>query len=111
MLQGLGFRARRAASAAAALRLLEEGTAVDLVLSDIVMPGMSGVELATELRRRRPDLPVILTTGYSEADGKAFEGFKLLTKPYRIETLEAALNAVCASPRSPDLRDIGARSA
>ena len=103
MLQGLGFRARRAASAAAALRLLEEGTAVDLVLSDIVMPGMSGVELATELRRRRPDLPVILTTGYS--DGKAFEGFKLLTKPYRIETLEAALNAVCASPRSPDLRD------
>jgi signal transduction histidine kinase/ActR/RegA family two-component response regulator len=106
MLQGLGFRARRVASAAAALRLLEEGAAIDLVLSDIVMPGMSGVELATELRRRHPDLPVILMTGYSEAinDGTAFEGFKLLTKPYRIETLEAALNAVCA-PGSPDLHD------
>jgi two-component system NtrC family sensor kinase len=76
------------------------------VLSDIVMPGMSGVELATELRRRGPDLPVILTTGYSEAisGSKAFEGFRLLTKPYRIETLEAALNAVRV-PRWPELRE------
>ena len=106
MLQGLGFQVRRAASALGALHLLEEDAAVDLVLSDIVMPGMSGVELATELRRRRPDLPVILTTGYSEAisDSKAFEGFRLLTKPYRIETLEAALNAVRA-PRWPELRE------
>jgi signal transduction histidine kinase len=102
MLRGLGFRVQRTASAAAALRLLEEGAAADLVLSDIVMPGMSGVELAAALKMRRPDLPVILTTGYSDAigDSKAVEGFRLLTKPYRIETLEAALNAVCA----PELR-------
>jgi hypothetical protein len=55
------------------------------------------------LKRLRPDLPVLLTTGYSEmvSDGRAaIEGFRLLTKPYRIEALEAALSATCSAAGS-----------
>ena len=59
-----------------------------IVFSDVVMPGMSGVELAQEIRRRHPRLPVILTSGYSHVlaqNGRY--GFELLHKPYSIEQL------------------------
>ena len=59
------------------------------------MPGQNGVELARELRRRRPELPVVLTSGYS--DVLAREGvhdFKLLRKPYSIEELSRVLQSV-----------------
>jgi signal transduction histidine kinase len=95
MLEGLGFAVRRVASAPAALAKLENGHAVDLVFSDVVMPGgMSGIELARELARRRPDLPILLTSGFSDGqrDGDA-EGLRLLCKPYRLDELEAALAA------------------
>nr|WP_280939941.1 MULTISPECIES: response regulator [Mesorhizobium] len=92
MLEGLCFAVRRVACAPAALAKLENGHAVDLVFSDVVMSGgMSGIELARELARRRPDL---LTSGFSDGqrDGDA-EGLRLLRKPYRLEELEAALAA------------------
>ncbi|MES1994685.1 ATP-binding protein [Sphingomonas sp. 3F27F9] len=95
MLEGLGFTVRRAESAPAALAQLENGHAADLVFSDVVMPGgMSGIELARELARRRPGLPVVLTSGFSDGqrDGDA-DGLKLLRKPYRLDELEAALAA------------------
>jgi DNA-binding LytR/AlgR family response regulator len=66
-----------------------------------MMPGgMSGLDLAREIRRRRPALPVILTTGYAgAARGAEEEGFPLLLKPYDIEQLQAVLHAHLSADR------------
>ena len=63
------------------------------MLSDIMMPGgVSGLQLAREIRRRHPDLPVILTTGYVEAAADMEDGeFELLLKPFSVEALADAL--------------------
>jgi CheY-like chemotaxis protein len=76
----------------------EEGLALlahrrfDLVFSDIVMPGMSGLDLARALRQSMPDQRVLLATGYSKevADGQA-DGFAIVKKPYGAESLSAAI--------------------
>jgi signal transduction histidine kinase len=93
MLRELGYKAKRGATAAEALRLLEEAAPFDLVLSDMIMPGkMNGLELAHEVVRREPGMPVVLMTGYSEAAASAAaEGFPLLVKPYTIEAMGAVL--------------------
>jgi len=96
MLGQLGFEVTRAASAAAALGALADGRSVDIVFSDIMMPGgMNGVELAREIRKRRSDIPVLLTSGYSEASAHDADaaGIQILAKPYHIEELAAALSA------------------
>ncbi|WP_425228780.1 ATP-binding protein [Sphingomonas sp.] len=100
LFEELGFTVLRAGDAAQALAMIDatgQGAAdFDLVFSDVVMPGgMSGVDLARDLRRRRPDLRVILTTGYSEAlaDG-GVEGVELLRKPYSVEALSRVLRRV-----------------
>jgi CheY-like chemotaxis protein len=99
MLDELGFEVVRAATAAAALGALANGRSVDLVFSDIMMPGgMNGVELAREIRLRRNDLPILLTSGYSEAakqDAEA-QGIKILRKPYQLAELEEALRQTMA---------------
>jgi signal transduction histidine kinase len=93
MLRELGYKSKRGATAAETLRLLEESGPFDLVLSDMIMPGkMNGLELAQEVVRREPCLPVVLMTGYSEAaTSAAAEGFPLLIKPYTIEALGEVL--------------------
>ena len=94
MLRELGYEAMRVASAEAALGALADGRAVDLLFSDILMPGrMNGLDLAREARRRRPGLPVLLTSGYAdeairEADR---QGIPVLRKPYDLNTLAAIL--------------------
>ena len=95
MLRELGYEPMHAPSAAIALRMLEADANPDLVLSDMVMPGrMNGIELAREIARRRPELPVVLTTGFSEAAQQAQdEGLRLLAKPYRMDTLAEVLAA------------------
>src|SRR5262249_31621485 len=66
LLEDLGYRPTWARSAGDALQWLEQDTAqFDLVFSDVVMPGMSGIELAERLSELRPKLPVLLTSGYS----------------------------------------------
>jgi signal transduction histidine kinase/CheY-like chemotaxis protein len=67
----------------------------DVVFSDVVMPGMTGIEMAQEIRRRHADLPVVLTSGYSHvlAQNGTF-GFELLQKPYSIEQLSRILTKV-----------------
>ncbi|UFW48558.1 MULTISPECIES: ATP-binding protein [Bradyrhizobium] len=97
MLDDLGYEVTRAASAAAALGALADGRPVDIVFSDVMMPGgMNGVELAREIQKRRSDIPILLTSGYSGAAiHEAKEtGVNILSKPYRIEELAVALNAV-----------------
>jgi CheY-like chemotaxis protein len=95
MLDELGYDATHARSAAMALEALQAGRKVDLVFSDMIMPGeMDGMALAREIARRRPDLPIVLTTGYSEAAATATaEGLRLLVKPYRLEVLATELDA------------------
>ena len=85
-----------AANAASALEYLaERGATFDAVFSDVVMPGMNGVELAHEIQRRFPNLPVVLASGYSHVlaqEGR--HGFELLQKPYSAEQLSRILQRV-----------------
>jgi signal transduction histidine kinase/CheY-like chemotaxis protein len=93
MLSTLGFSVTHVTSAEAALGALANARATDWVLSDIMMPGgVSGLELAREIRKRFPDMPIILTTGYVEAAARMEDGeFPLLPKPYSVEALAEAL--------------------
>jgi len=101
MLRELGYQPTRAENAARALKVLERRS-FDLVFSDMVMPGeMDGIGLAREINTLKPGLPVVLTTGFSEAAAAAGqEGFRLLVKPYRIEQLAAELQAARNDPRA-----------
>jgi CheY-like chemotaxis protein len=92
----MGYNAVLATDGKMALEKLAAGdTSFDVVFSDVVMPGMSGIELGQEIRRLRPDLPVILTSGYSSvlAEGGT-HGFHLLHKPYSIDELSRTLRTV-----------------
>jgi PAS domain S-box-containing protein len=93
LLEDLGYVVRRAANAKAALAILgEDEFAVDLVFSDVIMPGMNGVELAGIIRERYPGLPVVLTSGYSNVLAEnAHRGFELIQKPYSVESLSRIL--------------------
>ena len=113
-LRELGYDSVLASNAADALvELGRPGSRFHIVFSDIVMPGMSGIDLAAEIRRRHAGLPVVLTSGYSHVlaqDGG--HGFELLHKPYSIEQLSRVLrkatawgHASCRSPRTPGLTD------
>jgi len=83
LFERLGYDTDYRDSADAALKYLAEGSKIDLVFSDIVMPGtIDGVGLAREIRSRYPDLPVLLTTGYSDAAQAAPADLKILRKPF-----------------------------
>jgi PAS domain S-box-containing protein len=93
LLGSLGFSFIHVTNPEAALGALANKRDIDVVLSDIMMPGgVSGVQLAREIRKRHPDLPIILTTGYVEAASGMKDGeFGLLLKPYTLESLADAL--------------------
>jgi CheY-like chemotaxis protein len=97
VLREIGHQDVEARDGYAALAVIEQDPTIGLVLSDIVMPGgMSGLELARTLRQRRPGLPVLLTTGYTQWQSRVVnEDFVLIAKPYRRETLAAAIRAAC----------------
>jgi PAS domain S-box-containing protein len=91
MLDELGFESIIAHSAKEALERLSSEGRPKLVFTDVVMPGgISGIELAERVRRRFPELPILLTTGYSEEVGGT-HGFPVLQKPYELESLASAL--------------------
>ena len=96
-LADLGYRILEAEDAAAALAMLDKHPEIDLMFSDMVMRGgMNGYELAREARQRRPDLKILLTSGYemnAMAQGAA-AGFELLKKPYRLQDLAHKLRQV-----------------
>jgi len=92
----LGYRVTRVASAQAALGALADDRNIDLVFSDVMMPGpLNGIDLAREMRRQRPELPVLLTSGYAGSSMKPADSdsLKVLPKPYQIEALRDAVRA------------------
>ena len=95
MIAQLGYVPMRVASADAALGALADGRVVDLVFSDVVMPGcMNGVDLAEAIKKRRPDVSVVLTSGYSGAARVKADAMNIdiLPKPYRLAKLGEVLS-------------------
>ena len=100
MLDELGFETVVAHSAKEALDRLTGGEKPKLIFSDIVMPGgISGIELARKVRDRFPELPILLTTGYSEQVAGT-HGFPVLQKPYELELARRAHLARCSEARN-----------
>ncbi len=93
MLSELGYAVIEAESGEHALRLVESHTAFDIVVTDHLMPGMTGTELAVSVRRRRPGLPVLVISGYAEVEGVAAD-LPRLTKPFRQVDLGMSLAAL-----------------
>ena len=93
MLTDLGFEAVLESNAFAAIeRLQTEEGRFDLVFTDVVMPGMDGVQFGRIVRERWPMIPVVLTSGYSDVLAKETDhGFPLLQKPYSVEGLSKTL--------------------
>lgn len=102
LLEDMGYAVRWVGDAAQALAVIaEDEFAFDLVFSDVIMPGMNGVELAVIIRERYPGLPVVLTSGYSSVLAEnAHRGFELIQKPYSVEALSRTLRKAI-SERQP----------
>ncbi|WP_338477536.1 ATP-binding protein [Pseudomonas trivialis] len=98
ILQDLGYQTTWATDAEQALALVDADAMVfDAIFSDVVMPGITGVAMAKVLRQQRPELPVILTSGYSdELADSGYEGFEFLPKPYSADQVARILAKVMA---------------
>jgi CheY-like chemotaxis protein len=98
MLQELGFEAITADDGREALKLFKNNPAINLVILDLTMPHMDGEQCFRELRQIRPDIKVIISSGYNEQEvtqkfvGKGLAGF--IQKPYKLSVLKAAIMAV-----------------
>jgi CheY-like chemotaxis protein len=97
-LERLGYRVLAACDGEDALRLAATLDGVDLLLTDVVMPGVDGPELACRLRDRWPDLPVLFVTGYSadrlERTGAVSSTDRVLEKPYQLAELTRTIRAM-----------------
>jgi signal transduction histidine kinase len=97
-LRDLGYQVMEAASPTEAIRLIQQGAEPDLLFTDVVMPDMSGSELASTLQRMRPELKVLFTTGYTRNaivhNGVLDPGKQLLSKPFAIEDLGKKIRSI-----------------
>jgi CheY-like chemotaxis protein len=98
MLEDVGHVALEALSGARALDMLHDGLKVDVVVTDHAMPGMTGAELARQIRLAWPELPVILATGYAELPNAEDPGLPRLSKPYLQEELVSQIANVVGRP-------------
>jgi PAS domain S-box-containing protein len=106
LVEQLGYQTLRAQNATDALNRLQRGDKIDLVLSDVVMPGgMNGIALAQEIGNHYPRIPVLLTSGYSDVVQAAQARYPILRKPFQLPTLEKSIRE--ALERAP--RDNGER--
>ncbi|MFW2831633.1 MHYT domain-containing protein [Sphingomonas sp. ID0503] len=90
VIEALGHRVVTAGSGEAAMIAVEGDTEIDLVLTDHLMPGMTGAEVASRIAARRPDLTVLLMTGFADLDGDRISR-PVLRKPFTQEALDAAI--------------------
>jgi DNA-binding NtrC family response regulator len=97
MLSSLGYAVSEAADAAEALRLLDSH-AIDVLLTDVGLPKVSGTELAAHAKSRRPELRVVFASGYATLPGwgNGNDGAVVLPKPFDERQLEAALKRAAA---------------
>jgi PAS domain S-box-containing protein len=104
ILRDYGYSTLLARHGREALEILDDHPEIDILFSDLIMPGMDGLSLAREARRRRPSLKVLLTTGYAEASlertGLPRPEFEILNKPYRRADLIRRLRAVLDAPET-----------
>ena len=103
VLERAGYDVVSVASAREALKLVSKGAHVDVVVSDVVMPGLSGVDLLDELHVSRPELPIVLMTGGSpepERTAKALElgASAIVYKPYSHAELRDAVARALGEP-------------
>jgi signal transduction histidine kinase len=104
MLEDLGHVATEVASGDAALQFLGTEAAIDLVITDHAMPGMTGTELATCIRRRWPELPIVIATGYADIPGESDLALPRLSKPYRQQELAELLAQLIGERERPARR-------
>ncbi len=92
LLNQLGYRVFHVQSAAAGLELLASGEAINLVFTDVIMPGeLDGLALARRIKEEYPDVAVLLTSGYAKALHTLEAGLPLVRKPYQLQTLARAI--------------------
>ena len=108
LLVDLGYRVLKARDAESALSIIESGIAIDMLFTDVVMPGpLRSPELARKAIERQPGIAVLFTSGYTENaivhGGRLDDGVELLSKPYSREALARKLRQVLAGrvPRTP----------
>ena len=97
-LRDLGYTAIGASGPVEALQMLDDGLSISLLFTDVIMPVMTGRELADRLRQRNPQLKVLYTTGYTRNaivhNGMLDPGTSLLTKPFSIEDLATKVRQI-----------------
>jgi signal transduction histidine kinase/ActR/RegA family two-component response regulator len=105
-LQEIGYAVTEADSGRAALAILERDTPCDLMVADLVMPGLSGLDTLRLARRSRPDLKVLFASGYADLSrfGGNLGNHALLKKPFKLETLAEAVQTALQRV-SPDESD------
>ncbi len=92
MLEDLGHTVIEANSGRQALSILDSGASVDLIMTDHAMPGMTGTELAIAAHRKRPNVPILLASGYADLPNGQKSDLPRLTKPYRQDQLRAEVD-------------------
>ena len=99
ILQSAGYRVREASGSAEALRILEdESSPPQVLLTDIVMPGMNGLALAATVHRMLPEVPVIFMTGFADEYEGELSGSVCLRKPFTIGQLLSAVDDIMSAP-------------
>ena len=101
VLNDLGYRSLEAGDGPSGLKILQSGERIDLLVSDIGLPGMNGRQVAEAAREQRPDLKVLFITGYAEnaamANGFLAPGMEMVTKPFAVDALAARIRDMIAS--------------
>lgn len=112
MLSDLGYRVLKAKDAQSALAIVESGVPIDMLFTDVVMPGpLRGTELARKARERLPAIAVLFTSGYTDNaivhSGRLDEGIELLSKPYTHEALARKVRHVLQTqnPQAAEIAD------
>ena len=99
-LRELGYEVDTLDSAAPALKAIERES-YSLVVTDVVMAGMDGIDLAQAIRKKQPAMPIVLVTGYSKVPPSVGEEFVLVRKPYQLDDLSRAISTAMAAASKP----------